>query len=207
MPEASRSDAPLRDPQYPQIAEPEEFSPQQPNVHRSPATETRFPPGDIYGQLPATRLESFGRSVGSAVGGVLRFPERVGQATSRLRKAGSTTRAEASAAMLEMMDTAAQRAEYLRDNTEALLSDLARTARTRTARLEDQAAERWDQVRSAAQERLDLASRRAAAQWNDSRQAVIRMRREDPARFLMVVAGAAFVIGAGVRIWRANRNG
>jgi hypothetical protein len=208
MPEPSRSDAPATNPQYPQGAERADFSEQNElnNAQRSPARGSDLPPGDIYGQLPRSRAENFGRTVGSAVGGVLRFPERVGQATSRLRHVGNTTRAHASAAVLDMMDTAAKRAEKLGRSTGATLSDWTDTARRKTARLEDQAAESWCELRSSAKQRLDLAGRRAVAQWNHTQRAVSRMREEDPARFLLVVAGAAFVIGAGLRIWRSSSN-
>ncbi len=207
MPEASRNDAPLKDPQYPQGAEREDVSTEPQNFQRPLATEARLPTSGIYGQLPPTRAESFGRTVGSAVGGVLRFPQRVGQATSRLRRAGNTTRAEASAAMLDMMDTAAQRAENIGRDTTETLSDWAHSARLRTAQLEEQAAARWQDIRSVARGRLDVASRRVTAQWNHTQRAVSRMQEEDPARFLVVVAGTAFVIGAGLRIWRSSRNG
>ncbi len=209
MPEPSRSDARPKNPQYPQGAERANFSPEQnePNqVQPSPARGSNLPAGDIYGQLPRTRAENFGRTVGSAVGGVLRFPQRVGQTTSRIREAGNSTRAQASAVVLDMMDTAAQRAENLRRTTTETLSDWARTTRYKTAHLEGQAAERWDELRSSAKQRLDRASRAAVERWNHTQRAVNRMREDDPARFLLVIAGAAFVIGAGLRIWRSSSN-
>jgi hypothetical protein len=205
MPEASRQDAPLRDPQYPQGAEREDLS-SQAEYQQPRATETDLPSGDIYGQLPRSRAENFGRTVGSTMGGVLRFPQRIGQATSRIRHAGNSTRAQASAAVLDMMDTAAGRAENLRRTTSAKLSDWTRSARYRTERLEHQAAERWEEIRSSAKQRLDATGRRAAAQWNQTQRAVSRIQQEDPARFLMVVAGVAFVIGAGLRIWRSSHD-
>lgn len=205
MPEPSRRDAPLRNPEYPQGAEREDLSPGG-NDRQPGATETSLPAGDIYGQLPRSRAESFGRTVGSTVGGVLRFPQRVGQATSRIRHAGSSKRAQASAIVLEMMDTAAQRADNLRRSTSATLSDWARSTRYRTGRLENQAVEKWQELRMSARERLETANRRAVAQWNHTQRAVNRMQQEDPARFLMIVAGAAFVVGAGLRIWRSNHD-
>jgi ElaB/YqjD/DUF883 family membrane-anchored ribosome-binding protein len=105
-----------------------------------------------------------------------------------------------------MMDTAAQRAENLGRTSSATMSNWAHSARRKTAQLEERAAERWNDARSVARERLDVAGRRAVAQWNQTQRTVTRLQQEDPARFLMVVAGAAFVIGAGLRIWRANSN-
>lgn len=207
MPGSSRSDVPLRNPRYPQGTGPEDFSPKGTDFQPAPGRGTTLPAGDIYGQLPPTRAESLGRSVGSAVGGVLRFPQRVGQATSRLRKAGNTTRAEAAAAALVMMDNAAHRAEHIGHATSATLSDLAHTARRRTALLEDRAVEQWLELRSQARRRLTFASRRATTGLNQAQRTIARMQQEDPVRFLMIAAGAAFVIGAGLRIWRSNSNG
>ncbi len=196
MPEPSRSDAPPRNPKYPQGAGYQAFSAEQWD------SQTRH----IYGELPRSRAENLGRTVGAAVGGVLRFPQRVGQATSRLRHAGSSTRAEASAVVLDMMDSAAQRVEHLRRGAEAALSDWTRAARYRTERFEEQTVETWQELRSTAKERLAYASRQAAEQWHEVRQTVSRVREEDPAHFLMMVAGAAFVVGAGLRIWRSTNN-
>jgi hypothetical protein len=105
-----------------------------------------------------------------------------------------------------MMDSAAQRAEYVRRNTGATIADWADAARRKTSHLGDEAAERWDEFRSSAQARLDVAGRRAAAQWNNTQRAVTRFQYEDPARFLAIVAGTAFVIGAGLRMWRSSSN-
>src|SRR6185369_3277546 len=96
------------------------------------------------------------------------------------------------------------RAEDLRRTGSETLSGWARNARHRTARLEDQAAERWRDLRSAAKDRVDVASRRAIAQWDRTQKAVTRMREDDPVRFLGLVVGTAFVIGAGLRIWRSS---
>lgn len=167
------------------------------------ATGSSLPPGDVHGELPRSRAENFGRTVGSAVSGVLRFPQ---QASSRLRSATRTTRAHASAAVLDMMDSAARRAENLSRATSETLSDWTHAARRKTTRLEDQAAERWCQLRSSARERLDVVGRRAAAQWNQTQRAVQRVQQENPTRFLAIVAGTAFVIGAGLRIWRSSSN-
>jgi hypothetical protein len=204
MPELSRNDASPKNPQYPQGAEHEEFSPGQRDLRQPFSSGSNLPRSEIYGQLPRSRAESFGRSIGSAVGGVLRFPQRVGQTTSRLRVAGAVRRAQASAAVLDIMDTAAQRAEHVRRTTGAALSEWTRSTRYKTAQLEDQAAERWDALRSLAKQRLDRAGQAAAQRWNHTQRAVAQMKEEDPARFLMVVAGAAFVIGAGMRIWRSS---
>jgi hypothetical protein len=208
MPEPSRNGAPLRNPQYPEGAESESFSSGVTNHTQREldmGTATALPPGDIYGEASRNRAaENFGRTVGSAVSGVLHFPQRMGQARSRLRRAGRTSRANASAAVLDMMDTAATRADNLRHSAGATISDWTDTARRRTSQLGDQAAERWEELRAAAQNRLDLATRRAADQWNRTQRAVSRVQQEDPARFLAIVAGTAFVIGVGLRIWRSS---
>ena len=206
MSETSRRDAPLRDPQYPQGAERDDLSRGQSNIQTPYAGERTLPPGDIYGERSRSRAENFGYAVGSAVGSARRVPQHVSQATSRIRHAGSNTRAQASAVVLDMMDTAALRAERLRRVTSETLTDWAQNARSRTARLEEQAAERWEDLRSSAKDRFDVATRRAATQWNQTQRAVTRIQQEDPARFLAMVAGAAFVIGVGLRIWRSSHD-
>ncbi len=204
MSEPSRTDIPLKNPQYPQGAESEDFTSAETNFQQPLATGSNPRRGDIYGELPRSRAESFGHSVGTAVSGVLRFPQRVGEARSRLRHAGNITRAQASAVALDMMDAAAQRAEDLRRTGGETLSGWARNARRRTARLENQAAERWRDLRSAAEDHVEVASRRVIAQWDRTQKAVTRMQQDDPVRFLALVAGTAFVIGAGLRIWRSR---
>ena len=203
MPEPSRTDIPLRNPQG---AGSEVLFLRGNEFSAAARRGGNLTSGDIYGELPRSRAESFGHSVGTAVSGVLRFPQRVGEATSRLRHAGNITRAQASAVVLDMMDTAAQRAENLRRTGGETLSGWARNARHRTTRFENRAAESWRDLRSAAEDRVVVASRRAIAQWDRTQQAVTRMREEDPVRFLAVVAGTAFVIGAGLRIWRSSRD-
>lgn len=205
MPEPSRSDIPLRNPQYPQGAKDNDFAAERTDYPRD-YQRSSVPPADFNRQLPMSKAESLGRSVGSAVGNVLRFPQHIGEATSRLREVGNNTRANASAIALDMMDTAAQRVEHFSRATGDTLSVLARNARYRTTRLEDEAAQRWNELRSAARERLDVAGRRAATQWNRTQRAVSRVQQEDPVRFLAMAAGTAFVIGAGLRIWRSNHD-
>jgi len=208
MPEPSRSDAPERNPWYPEGADRENSSvgaTKYTQRELDMENETSLPSGDIYGQPPRRHsAENLGRTVGSAVSGVLRFPQRLGQAGSRLRHAGRTTRANASAAALEMMDSAAQRADNIRRTTGDTLSEWAGSARRKTSQLGDQASERWDDFRSSAKQQVDVASRRVVARWNQTQRSVTRLQQEDPVRFLAVVAGAAFVVGAGLRIWRSN---
>jgi hypothetical protein len=207
MAEPSRSDAPERNPWYPEGADRESSSTGASKYTQREldmGNETSLPSADIYGQPRNCSAENFGRSVGSAVSEVLRFPQRVGEAGSRLRHAGRTTSANASAAVLEMMDSAAQRADDLRRSTSETISGWADNARHRTSQLGEQAAETWDDLRSSAKQRLDVAGRRALSQWNQAQRSVTRLQQEDPARFLAVVAGTAFVIGAGLRIWRSN---
>lgn len=202
MPEASRSDAPLRNPRYPHG---NDESGRANYTQRDLDMETSLPSGDIYGNSRVSRsAQSFGRSVGHAVSGVLRFPQRVDKARSRLRQAGRETRAKGAAAMLDMMDSAASRADDLRHSTSETLSDWTRTARYKTSHLREQANQSWQELRHTARERLAYASRHAVTQWNHTQRRLSRLQEEDPARFLAVVAGTAFVIGAGLRVWRSR---
>lgn len=164
-----------------------------------------LPAGERYGNLRVNRsAETLGRTVGSAVSKVRQFPRRVDEARSQIRKAGQQTRDRASAAVLEMMDSAAQRADRLRHVTEATISGLADSARSAGSQVGNQTAEVWDEFRRITKARVDYASRRAVGQWKDARRSVQRLQQEDPVRFLAIVAGTAFVIGAGLRIWRSS---
>ncbi len=210
MAEASRKDNPLKNPKYPQGASsPPENSTalSAPNEQQLPSPENTLPPGDIYGQPPLRRsAEVIGRGIGSAVAGVRQFPRSTEEVRSRLRDAGARTRANASAIVLDFMDSAARRTEDLRRSTQETVSDWADTAGSTAAELGDRADAVWRNIRSTAVNRAEYARRRATARWNDARRALAQLQREDPAMFLAVVAGAAFVVGAGMRIWRSNHD-
>ena len=206
MPEAFRKDAPLTNPQYPEGVD-------RPDL----GLGTELPYVDPERELPSrgetsvnTRVNrsarAVGRGVGTAVAEIRQFPRRVDQARSQFRNAGSQTRARASVAALEMMDTAAGRAEHLRSLAQETISEFADTLRSRSSHLSDATAKTWRGLRGAARVRLDSAGRRAAAQWNKTEQTVKTLQREDPVRFLAVVGGVAFVIGAGLRIWRSSND-
>ena len=197
MVEASRNDEAPRNPQYPQGAT------YPPDTELNP--ERSLPPGDIYGRPRMNRsAEAIGHRLGTAMFQVRQFPQRVDTARHRLRQASSRTRANASARALQMMDSAADRAENLRQTSQRNWESLTERVGSRASELGDRAAERWEKFRDASEVRLQEAGRRAEAQWNESRRAVEHWQREDPVRFLTVVAGSAFVLGAALRIWRSN---
>jgi hypothetical protein len=208
MPEPSRSDAPLRNPLYPQGADDESFSSGATDyTQRDLDTRHALPFSDIYGDSRVTRsAQTVGRTVGHAVSGVLRFPRRMDEARSRVRQAGRETRAKGAAVVLDMMDSAANRADNLRRVTSATVSDWTHTARYKTSHLREQASEGWQELCNTANERLTYAARNAVVRWDQTRRAVSRLQEEDPLRFLAVVAGTAFVVGAGVRIWRSRND-
>lgn len=210
MAEPSRKDAPLENPSYPQGASaPQENSAPQgtPYQQEIPSPEKTFPPADLSGQGPLRRsAQMIGYGLGSAVSGVRQFPRSAEEVRSRLRHAGATTRANASAVVLEFMDSTAKHAENLRRSTEETVSDWADTASSTAAELGDRATVVWQDIRRIAVNRAEYACRRATAQWNDTRRTLTQLQQEDPAMFLAVVAGAAFVIGAGLRIWRSTND-
>lgn len=208
MPEPSRSDAPLRNPLYPQGADAESFSSGATDYPQRDLDMRRaLPSGNNYGQPRVNRsAQTVGRTVGHAVSGVLRFPRHVDEVRSRVRQAGRETRAKGAAAVLDMMDSAANRANDLRRVTSDTFFDWTRSARYRTSYLREQASESWQELRSSANERLTYAGRNAVMRWNQTQRAISNFHEEDPVRFLAVVAGTAFVIGAGVRIWRSRND-
>jgi hypothetical protein len=206
MAEAFRKDTPLRNPQYPEGADREDLRAGSELPYVDP--ERELPPhGETASNDRVSRsARAVGRGVGTAVAEIRQFPRRVDQARSQFRTASNQTRARASAAVLEMMDSAADRAEHLRSVAEETISDFADRVRSRSSHLTDATAETWYELRYAARTRLDWAGRRAATQWNEMQRTVRTLQREDPVRFLAVVAGVAFVVGAGLRIWRSSND-
>jgi hypothetical protein len=206
MAKASRMDAPLRNLQYAEGVSRDDIS-SPAELSRDLDSQRELPAGDIPGNPLINRsAESVGRTVGSAVSAVRHLPRRIDQARSQFRSAARERSARASAVVLEMMDTAEQRAERLREATESAISDWAHTARSAGSQVGNQTAEAWDELRRMARARLDYAGRRAVAQWNYAQRTVSQWQQENPLRFVAVVAGTAFVIGAGLRIWRSSRD-
>ena len=196
MAETSRNNTVPRNPQYPQGAS-------YPNGEV--ARNQQLPSGDACGNPQRTRsAEAIGRQVGVAIFQVRRIPRRIDTAASRLREAGGHTRANASAKVLKMMDVAAGRAETLRHSTGQNLAKLRERASYRASELGHTAVERWQDFRRISEERLHEARRRTEAQWIEGRRSLGHWQRKDPVRFMVTVAGGAFLIGAAMRIWRSN---
>ncbi len=203
MPELSRPDAPLTNPEYPQGTDRATSSSEGRNYNQQHSTASGLRSSDVGGESRVNRsAKTVGRTVGSAVSGARQFPRRVDEARWRFYQASRTTRANASAVLLEMMDSAAHRADDLRRTTGATISGWAHAARDKASQVGDQAAGTWQELRATAKERLAYAGRRAI----QAQRSVTRLQQEDPARFLAVVAGTAFVIGAGLRIWRSSND-
>jgi len=199
MAETLHSDSPSRNPQYPQGAE-LDFEGAE-----IPAPEHRLPPGVINANARVDRsARAIGYRVGAAVYGVQQLSRQVETAGSRLREAGDRARANTSVVMLQLADAAAQRAERLRHAAQSTVSEWANTAGSAASNVGALAAETWSDLRRYASERMDVARRRTAVQWNDVQRRVQQLQRDDPAKFLTLVAGTAFVIGAGLRIWRSS---
>lgn len=200
MAEAFRSDDPLRNPKYPQGAERPggEFAVSDP--------EHSFAAGNICKTRADRSARAIGYGVGAAVSRVRQMERRVDDARSHLREASGRARANASAVALELMDSAAQRAENIRRATQNTVSDWAETAGARASHLGDRASSTWQELQRSASARMEQARRRAASQWNHVQHTVHHLQQEEPAKFLAVVAGTAFVIGAGLRVWRSSND-
>lgn len=199
MAEVSRNDEPLRNPEYPHGA-------------GGPSERDNAPEGGYlqaeFRALPPARGTAYaaGRRIGAAVAQVGRVRRNLDRGRSNLREELGRKRANASARVLEMMDTAACRAEDLRETARNNATKLAGRASRRASELGDRAAERWERWRRDSRDLLQDAGRQVEARWRNTRVAVEKMQREDPVRFLTIVAGSAFVVGASLRIWRAGHD-
>lgn len=97
----------------------------------------------------------------------------------------------------ELLDTAKYEAEKLYDEARVRAADLADTARREAERLYDEARER-------ASEGYDRLSERAQEAGDQTRSVARYLRNEYPLQLLGVLAGAAFLVGMGLRIWRSR---
>jgi hypothetical protein len=211
MAQVSRTDKPPRNPQYPQGAS---NSPaEQDAPERRFVGELPYPPGrslargDIYGTpFGADSARTIGRGIGITVAQVRQMPRRVDMARSRLHEQVGRRRADLAARLLEMMDAAAYRTARLRSAARHHVALMADRASLRTTVLGERAAERVQELSRVSQQRLQDARRRAQVRWQQGRQTLEELRRDDPVRFLTVVAGGAFVLGAALRVWRTRRD-
>lgn len=100
------------------------------------------------------------------------------------------------------------RAEELADATKREAEKLYDEARTRTAEWADAAtreAERlYEEARTRASEGYDRVSETAQDATDQTRAVARYLRNEYPLQLLAVLAGAAFLAGMALRIWRSR---
>ena len=124
--------------------------------------------------------EAVGRGVGTAVAGVRRLQSRMHLVGNREGAAGIKE---------SVAETAAQSLSDLADTAEAYRSEIADYTRGRLSRLKSMATGKVDGLRDNARRRL---------------MQVNTWKSQKPLQVIAVCAGAAFVAGVALRIWRSN---
>lgn len=100
-----------------------------------------------------------------------------------------------------------------REATQGISSTISQTSESLSAaamekaeRLGDFAEEKVSALANSAQERWDVVSRATRNRVFELRQQAARARDREPIKVILAFAGAAFVIGIALRIWRANND-
>ncbi|HUI83609.1 MAG TPA: hypothetical protein VL240_05265 [Candidatus Binatia bacterium] len=140
--------------------------------------------------------EAVGRSVGTAVAGVRRFPRQIGRLRSRIHLVTE----ESGAAATSIRDSAMEKAAQWRRAAESGASELAGTAEQYRAAVGERATEKLQQLRQQIAGKVEGLRSTARRRIADARH----WRLEQPLRVLAVCAGVAVVAGAALRVWRSS---
>ncbi len=133
------------------------------------------------------RLNFAAEKVGSALGST------VGNVRSRLRIVGGRSAKMASLGTSEISEQASQRASEIADFASEKFSSLKESAASRASEWKEIAGERVAKWQTFANSQVNLTRRRASY-----------YSHEYPVQTMLSLAGFAFVMGCGLRIWRAN---
>jgi ElaB/YqjD/DUF883 family membrane-anchored ribosome-binding protein len=87
------------------------------------------------------------------------------------------------------------------------LSELGATARTRVWEIRREAADHVEDWRRAALEKTAELRRQAKSRYDQTRERARQLGRDHPLQVVAVAGIIGFLIGAGLRIRRANRGG
>jgi len=97
----------------------------------------------------------------------------------------------------ELLDSTTREAEKLYDEARTRASDLMDTTRREAERL-------YDEARIRASEGYERWSEKAQDATDQTRHVARYLRNEYPLQLIGVLAGAAFVVGMSLRIWRSK---
>lgn len=140
--------------------------------------------------------EAVGRSVGTAVMGIRSLPDQFERLRSRIHLVKRNTGESAA----EVLDSAEAKAAELRDAAEVGLLELADKAAAYTETIRSRSDSRMVKFRHIARCKLDEMRRNARLRMMQARD----WKPERPLQAIMICAGAAFALGAILRIWRSS---
>lgn len=161
-----------------------------------PETSVVAAPGRSSNAQLNRSAEALGRGMGNAVAGVKNLPRQFDRLRSRIH----LVRPEPPCGSL--VGAGSDVAGDWRDVVESGASEAVRTARRYRSVIADRASQRLQELRWRAERRLYALQR-------DLRHRADKVRRtssEAPLQFIAGCAGAAFVVGVTLRIWRSNHD-
>ena len=97
----------------------------------------------------------------------------------------------------ELLDATTREAEKLYEEARSRASELVDTTRHEAERL-------YDEARTRASEGYDRLSEKAQDATDQTRYVARYLRNEYPLQLIGILAGAAFVVGMSLRIWRSR---
>jgi ElaB/YqjD/DUF883 family membrane-anchored ribosome-binding protein len=169
-------------------------------LHRLGQLEA-LPPGDSESRSAGNATlnrsaEMVGRSVGTAVAGIRSLPDQFDRLRSRIH----LVKKNAGESAAELRDSAEAKAAEWRDAAEVGLLELADKAAAYTETIRSRADSRMEEVRRNAWYRLNEIRRTTRLRMVQARE----WKPERPLQVIMICAGAAFALGAILRIWRSS---
>jgi hypothetical protein len=137
--------------------------------------------------------EALGRGMGNAVAGVKRLPGQFGRLRSKIHLVNPKDTSE-------LLTRSGEVGGEWRDALESGVAQAAGTARTYRSIMADLANRQMLELRERSERRY-FALRRDLRHRLDK---ISRMSSEEPLQFIARCAGAAFVMGVALRVWRSN---
>ena len=169
-------------------------------LHRSSGVPNFTNPSDPERLLPEhnrTALEERASQVGSVVGKVVVMLRR----TQNTLKDVPNIPSNAANRINNLADAARMKAQDAANR----ISDLADAAKARTQELGEVAASRVDELRQAAVDKANELGSQVRTGYYRARLRANAVVRDYPLHVVLAVGAAGFLLGLGLRIWRASR--
>jgi len=160
-------------------------------------------------QATRTALEERASQVGTAIGKVVvmlrrtqgRLSETSSTATDRIAGLADTAKAKAS----DLADMAKSRTQELTDLAKNKTQELTDLAKNKTQEWSGVAASRADELRQTAAEKANEIRSQVRTGYYRARLRAHAVQRDYPLQVILAAGAAGFLLGVGLRIWRANR--